>query len=88
MSTHILTRPSLKNFALKFIRWYQNSRIIDNPIFRIFYLTETTCRFTPRCSEYTYEAIEKYGVGKGSFMSLWRIVRCHPWSKGGYDPVA
>ncbi|MFZ2664343.1 MAG: membrane protein insertion efficiency factor YidD [Patescibacteria group bacterium] len=45
------------------------------------------CRFTPSCSEYTYQAVEKYGVLKGSFIGLWRIARCNPFSKGGYDPV-
>lgn len=46
-----------------------------------------TCRFTPSCSEYTYEAIEKYGAIKGSVMGAKRLVRCNPFSKGGYDPV-
>ncbi|MFC1622265.1 membrane protein insertion efficiency factor YidD [Patescibacteria group bacterium] len=46
-----------------------------------------TCRFEPSCSKYTYQAIEKYGVIKGSFMGLWRVLRCNPFSKGGKDPV-
>ncbi|HEX9740488.1 MAG TPA: membrane protein insertion efficiency factor YidD [Ignavibacteriaceae bacterium] len=46
-----------------------------------------SCRFYPTCSEYGIEAIEKYGVIKGSFMAAWRILRCNPLSKGGYDPV-
>jgi len=46
-----------------------------------------SCRFYPTCSAYTIEAIEKYGVVKGSLMGLWRILRCHPFSRGGYDPV-
>jgi len=45
------------------------------------------CRYTPTCSEYTYQAIEKYGVLKGGLMGLKRIIRCNPFSKGGYDPV-
>ena len=45
------------------------------------------CRFVPTCSEYAYEAIEKYGALKGGFMSVWRILRCNPFGKGGYDPV-
>ena len=45
------------------------------------------CRFTPTCSRYAIDAIEKYGVIKGGIMALWRILRCNPFSKGGYDPV-
>ncbi len=45
------------------------------------------CRFKPSCSHYTYEAIEKYGLIKGSLMGAWRICRCNPFNKGGYDPV-
>lgn len=45
------------------------------------------CRFYPTCSQYAIEAIEKYGVRKGSLMSVNRILRCNPFCKGGYDPV-
>lgn len=50
-------------------------------------LPENTCRFYPTCSHYGYEAIEKYGVIKGGAMAVWRIMRCNPWSDGGFDPV-
>jgi putative membrane protein insertion efficiency factor len=46
-----------------------------------------SCRFTPSCSEYTLEAIRKYGVLKGGIKGAWRLLRCHPFSSGGYDPV-
>lgn len=45
------------------------------------------CKYFPTCSEYTKQAIKKYGALKGSFMGIKRIIRCNPFSKGGYDPV-
>lgn len=44
------------------------------------------CRFYPSCSDYSYQTIEKYGLLKGFFKSLKRIIKCHPFNKGGYDP--
>ena len=46
-----------------------------------------TCKFIPTCSEYGIQAIEKYGVLKGGVLTVWRILHCNPFSKGGYDPV-
>lgn len=45
------------------------------------------CKFYPTCSEYTKKAIEKYGAGKGTLLGIARILRCNPFSKGGYDPL-
>lgn len=45
------------------------------------------CRYLPTCSEYMMQAIEIHGVVKGSILGIWRILRCNPWAKGGYDPV-
>ena len=45
------------------------------------------CRYIPSCSKYAVTAIERYGAWKGGWMALWRILRCNPFSKGGYDPV-
>ena len=46
-----------------------------------------SCRFTPTCSEYTLEALKKYGILKGGWLGFRRIIRCHPWGSSGYDPV-
>jgi putative membrane protein insertion efficiency factor len=48
---------------------------------------KSTCRFYPTCSQYSLEAVEKYGSVKGSFLSLKRIMRCNPFNPGGYDPL-
>ena len=50
-------------------------------------LKPPVCRFSPTCSQYAYEAIARYGFGRGSFMALKRILKCHPFHPGGYDPV-
>lgn len=60
------------------IRFYQK---------KISPIKKPCCRFYPTCSEYAVEAIEKYGALKGSLMAVWRILRCNPFCKGGYDPV-
>ncbi len=64
--------------ALKLIRLYQ---IFISPLF------PPACRFYPTCSEYGYQAIAKYGIIKGGAKAVWRILRCNPFSRGGYDPV-
>lgn len=68
----------MKFVALALIRFYQMTLSRALP---------PTCRFTPSCSHYGYEAIEKYGIFKGGWLAVKRIARCHPLSPGGYDPV-
>ena len=50
-------------------------------------LKPPSCRYIPTCSEYAMIAVEKYGAAKGSFLAIKRMLRCHPFHKGGYDPV-
>lgn len=50
-------------------------------------LKSTRCPYFPTCSQYGLEAVQKYGAVKGSILAAWRILRCNPFSKGGYDPV-
>lgn len=68
----------VKKFCLLLIRFYQ---LCISPYLK------PCCRFTPTCSQYTYEAICKYGVFKGFYLGIRRILKCHPFHKGGYDPV-
>lgn len=74
----------MKKIVLLSLIFYKNtiSLILDN-----FFGKGRICRFEPTCSEYTYKSIEKYGVLKGGRLGFKRFLRCHPFSKGGYDPV-
>ncbi|MBI4713756.1 membrane protein insertion efficiency factor YidD [Candidatus Uhrbacteria bacterium] len=75
-----------KNLVLFTIRSYQKTFSFDHGFVRYFY-PDGFCRFYPTCSEYGYQAINRYGVLKGGLLTLKRILRCNPFSKGGNDPV-
>lgn len=75
----------MKFIVLGFIRVYQRILSPDHGIF--CERTHHKCRFFPTCSEYSYQAIKKYGLIKGAWKSFKRIFRCHPFNEGGYDPV-
>jgi len=72
--------------AIKIIRIYQKTISPDHGIFKVFY-PFGCCKFRPTCSEYTIKAINKYGLIKGGLKAIWRILRCNPWNKGGWDPL-
>lgn len=76
----------LKKPFLLLIRLYQKTLSPDHgPLSGLY--SERLCRFHPTCSEYTYQAIDKYGSPKGWWLGIKRIARCHPWSDGGNDPL-
>lgn len=68
----------MKNLLIWMIRCYQK---YVSPV------KSTRCPYFPTCSQYGIEALEKYGAFKGILLTGWRILRCNPFSKGGYDPV-
>jgi putative membrane protein insertion efficiency factor len=68
----------MKRITLELIKLYQSTISLVLP---------SNCRFTPTCSQYTFEAIQKYGVFKGVWLGARRISRCHPFNPGGFDPV-
>lgn len=68
----------MRKIIIRLIRFYQ---------FFLSPLKAPSCRFYPSCSEYACQALAKYGVWRGLFLASWRLLRCHPFSPGGYDPV-
>lgn len=68
----------MKRVAMGLIRFYRKY---------ISPLLGPSCRFYPTCSEYALQALDKYGFIKGSYLALGRILRCHPFNPGGYDPL-
>ena len=68
-------------FKLLFINFIKIYQRFVSPFF------PSSCKFSPSCSKYGIEAINKYGVLKGSVLTIKRILKCNPWSKGGYDPI-
>lgn len=68
----------LKSLALMLLRGY---KLFISP------LLGQTCRFSPSCSSYSMQAIERFGFFRGSYLTVRRLMRCHPWNPGGYDPI-
>ena len=68
----------MKSLALKLLRGYK--RLISP-------MMPAACRYVPTCSEYAVEAVERFGFVRGGAMTLWRVLRCNPFTRGGVDPV-
>ncbi|MEW6718618.1 MAG: membrane protein insertion efficiency factor YidD [Chloroflexota bacterium] len=85
-----LSEPKLRELPLRITNL---PRLVVLALIRVYQLTLSrvfpinTCRFYPSCSHYGYQAIYKYGVIKGGYLASWRVLRCNPFSQGGYDPV-
>lgn len=79
-------RYAPRHVAVMIIRFYQKTLSFDHgPMKHLYPLG--FCRFHPSCSEYSIQAIEKYGILKGGLKACWRILRCNPFNKGGNDPL-
>jgi putative membrane protein insertion efficiency factor len=86
---------SIKKQLLIIISFYQKISVLRNAFIRSVFISSTdnpnsfnnTCRYSPTCSQYTYQAIERYGIFKGLLLGIKRVLRCHPWSEGGKDPL-
>jgi putative membrane protein insertion efficiency factor len=76
----------LSRIVIWFIKFYQKTLSFDHGPLKHYY-PHGFCRFYPTCSEYGVEAIQKHGIIKGGLKTIWRIMRCNPWNKGGNDPV-
>lgn len=76
-----------QKLVLFLIKKYQHTKLFRHELLRVLFLTDGACRFRPTCSQYTYEAVAKYGTIKGILLGFRRILKCHPWSKGGHDPL-
>lgn len=68
------------------ITFYQKVFSLDHGFLKVFF-PYGYCRFHPTCSEYAKQAVVRYGVLKGSYKALHRLLRCHPWQAGGHDPL-
>lgn len=77
----------MKKFLLRLIRFYQKYLSLDQGWAKKLFLTDKVCRFDPTCSEYTYQAVEKYGSLRGLSLGFRRVLRCHPFARGGVDPL-
>jgi len=95
MTTSVEHRPFVEEPRLRDIplTWGNFARLPALALIRLYQMTlsralpSNTCRFSPTCSHYGYQAIARHGLLKGGMLAAWRVLRCQPFSRGGYDPV-
>ena len=81
MNLKKLYRVTIKVFTFPFVLVIKIYQIIVSPLF------PPSCRFVPTCSQYSIDALGKYGLFKGGWLTIKRISKCHPWGGNGYDPL-
>jgi hypothetical protein len=72
--------------AVKLLKIYQKTLSFDHGVLKFLY-PNGFCRFYPTCSDYAIAAVEKYGVLRGGVKAFWRVLRCNPFNRGGFDPL-
>ena len=81
MNFNIYLKKFFQLLAIPLIVLIKIYQMLVSPLF------PPTCRFSPTCSHYTLDALKKYGILKGVWLGIRRLIRCHPWGGSGYDPV-
>ncbi|OQA68698.1 MAG: putative membrane protein insertion efficiency factor [Ignavibacteria bacterium ADurb.Bin266] len=81
LNLKLILKKIFQILAVPFILLIKIYQLFVSPLF------PSSCRYTPTCSHYTAEALKKYGLFKGGWLGIKRILRCHPWGGSGYDPV-
>ncbi|OIO53381.1 membrane protein insertion efficiency factor YidD [Candidatus Peregrinibacteria bacterium CG08_land_8_20_14_0_20_41_10] len=77
-----------RKILIQLINFYQKILSPDHSFWAKKIFPWGYCKFQPTCSEYSKQALQKYGVMKGGIKTIWRILRCNPWSRGGKDPLS
>lgn len=81
MTLKKIYNSTIKLLAIPFVLLIKFYQLLISPLF------PSSCRYSPTCSQYSLEALQKYGLFKGGWLGIKRILRCHPWGGSGYDPV-
>jgi len=77
----------MKKIIISGIKIYQKLNLFSQPVLKSIFISDASCRYSPTCSEYTLQAVARFGSLKGLYLGARRIISCNPFSKGGFDPV-